>query len=516
MPGQNFPARVLIVEDDAADIELLTDELREDGFLFEHRVVDDEAGFHRELEEFRPHMVLSDLTMPGFSGYRALDLARKVAPDVPFVFVSGTIGEEAAIEALKRGASDFVLKNNLARLPSVARRALREVEERGKRERAEAELLRAQRYESLALLAGGFSHDLRNILQPLLIASNLIEERDDPKLRQLGQLISDCAQRGLDMVASMLAFARGSRTSGGRVSVAALVDALGLLLQGSVPNHVTLRIEQPDTDVELEGNHTELQQCLLNLCLNALQAMPSGGTLTLSAEPAELDLAFFEEEGNYAPGAYLKLAVSDTGIGMSEAVRQKVFQPFFTTKADGTGLGLISCKRILDNHRGVMRIESEPGKGTTFNLYLPLPTTDAVQGQAPSLPQGKGERVLVVIEESATLSFLADSLGLHGYDTRMAQSGTVALQIIDAEALPELVVMDADMNLMTGVRTLSALLDRGYCGPVLLLVRPDAPPERDELPPIERIRFISKPVVVAEVMRVAREELDATSTPDAS
>ncbi|MGA8276583.1 MAG: response regulator [Rhodanobacteraceae bacterium] len=514
MPGQNFPARVLIVEDDPDDVELLTDELCKDGFLFEHRVVDDEAGFHRELGKFKPHMVLSDLTMPGFSGYRALDLVRDVASDVPFVFVSGTIGEEAAIEALKRGATDFVLKNNLARLPSVARRALREVEERSVRERMETELIRAQRYESLALLAGGFSHDLRNILQPLLIASNLIEERDDPKLRQLGQLISDCAQRGLDMVASMLSFARGSRTGGGRVSVAALVDALVLLLQGSVPNNITFRIEKPDTDLELEGNHTELQQCLLNLCLNALQAMPSGGVLTLSARPAELDQAFFDEAENHPPGAYLNLVVSDTGTGMSKEVREKLFQPFFTTKVDGTGLGLISCKRILDNHRSVMRIESEPGKGTTFNLYLPLPTEDAALGEAAPVPEGKGERVLIVIEEIATLSFLADSLDLHGYDTRMAQSGTVALQAIDAETLPALVIMDADMSLMTGVRTMSALLERDYTGPVLLLVRPEAPPERDGLPPIERIRFIDKPVVVADLMRAAREELDAASAPD--
>ncbi len=130
MPGRHFPARVLMAEDDIADVELLADELREDGFLFEHRVVDDEADFCRELEEFKPHLVLSDLTMPGFSGYRALDLVRASAAHVPFIFVSGTIGEEAAIEALKRGATDFVLKNNLARLPSVVRRAFRDFEER--------------------------------------------------------------------------------------------------------------------------------------------------------------------------------------------------------------------------------------------------------------------------------------------------------------------------------------------------------------------------------------------------
>jgi signal transduction histidine kinase len=515
MPGQHFPARILIVEDDATDIELMVDILHADGFLFEYRAVDDESGLRRELAEYRPHFVLSDLTMPGFSGYRALDVLRESGGTAPFVFVSGTIGEEAAIEALKRGAADFVLKNNLRRLPSVARRALSEVADRAQRERTEAELMRAQRYESLALLASGFSHDLRNILQPLLIASSMIEERDDPKMRQLAQLIGNCAQRGLDMVASMLSFARGSRAGRERVRVSALLDAIALLLQGSVPHGVTLAIEKPDLALEIEGNHTELQQCLLNLCLNALQAMPDGGTLTLTVETAELDATFFDAAEKPMPGGYVRMSVTDTGIGMSPDVRANLFKPFFTTKDDGTGLGLISCKRILDNHHSLLRIDSAPGRGTTFNVYVPLtrPVRPVETERAPGTV-GAGERILLVIEESATLSFLADSLALHGYDSRMAQSGTQALQIIDEESLPDLVVMDADMNLMTGVRTLAALQERSFAGPVLLMVRPDAPPGRDELPPLERIRFVEKPVVVADLARVVREELDAGNPPD--
>ncbi|HET6545605.1 MAG TPA: response regulator, partial [Rhodanobacteraceae bacterium] len=509
MPGQHFPARILVVEDDTADAELLTDQLRADGFLFEYRLVDDEAGFRRALTEFQPHFVMSDLAMPGFSGYRALEIVRETTPDVPFIFVSGTIGEEAAIEALKRGATDFVLKNSVSRLPSVARRALSDAADRAARERTEIELMRAQRYESLALLAGGFSHDLRNILQPLLIASSMIEERDDPKLHNLGLLIGDCARRGLEMVASMLSFARGSRSGRERVRISALFDALALLLQGSVPRNVKLRIDKGERDFELDGNHTELQQCLLNLCLNALQAMPAGGSLTLSVEHVELGDDFFAGDEERATGAYLKLAVADTGIGMSEEVRGNLFKPFFTTKEDGTGLGLLSCKRILANHRGFMRIETEPGKGTTFNLYLPLPSAvEAPEGDFGPAPRGAGERVLIVVEEIATLTLLGNSLGSYGYDASMASSGTLALQTIDADALPALVVMDADMSLMTGVRTLSALLERGYRGPVLLLVRPDAPPEREGLPPLERIRFIEKPVVIAELARVVREERD--------
>lgn len=206
------PVRILLVEDDPLDAELILDELRADALAFEARVVDDEGGFDAALDAFAPDLVISDLSLPGFSGYRALERLRARSSVTPFVFVSGTIGEEAAIDALQRGATDYVLKGRLVRLASVVRRALRDANESLARERVEHELLRAQRFESLALLAGGLSHDLRNILQPLLLTADAIAGYDDIELRKHGQLVGDCARRGLEMVASMLSFARGART----------------------------------------------------------------------------------------------------------------------------------------------------------------------------------------------------------------------------------------------------------------------------------------------------------------
>src|SRR5690606_26801375 len=141
---------------------------------------------------------------------------------------------------------------------------------------------------------------------------------------------------------------------------------------GSVPRNIEMVLDKPADDVVIEGNHTELQQCLLNLCLNALQAMPEGGRLCLSAEPATIGEDFFDDDELQSPGAYLKLLVSDTGIGMPDEVRANLFRPFFTTKETGTGLGLVSCKRIVTNHRGYLRVLSESEKGTTFEIYLPL------------------------------------------------------------------------------------------------------------------------------------------------
>ncbi len=504
--------RVLIVEDDPLDAELVADELRNDRLAFEERVVSDEADFRAALASFAPDIVLSDVALPGFSGHRALDILREHCTATPFIFISGTIGEEAAVEALRRGATDYVIKGRLARLASAVRRALREADEARARARVENELMRAQRFESLAMLAGGFSHDLRNILQPLLLTAEVISTHEDAELRKHGQLVGDCTRRGLEMVASMLSFARGARVNIERVRLSVLFDALDLLLRGSVPRNVDLVFEKDGAeDIVFEGNHTELQQCLLNLCLNALQAMPEGGTLKLSAAPFAITENFEVEGGVATPGPYIRIAVTDSGIGMPEEVRANLFRPFFTTKDSGTGLGLISCKRIVGNHGGFLRVQSEAGRGTTFEIYMPVPSNDTTEGETAFASSGRGEQVLIVAERAGKLNMLYDSLSLNGYAATMAQNAPEALQWIQAHGVPDLLVMDSDMSLMNGVRTLVALLDIDYAGPVIMLEHPAKPVDREGLPPIERIRFVDKPVSQPLLLRAVREELDASA-----
>lgn len=501
--------RVLLVEDDTNDAELLLEILRDDGLAIEARLVDTEDGFREALGQFEPDIVISDLSMPMFSGYRALEILRERARLVPFIFVSGTMGEDAAVMALRAGAIDYLLKERLARLPSAVTRAVNEARAALARERSEKELIRAQRFESLAMLAGGLSHDLRNILQPLLLTAEAMKDNNDAELRKHGALVGDCARRGLEMVASMLSFARGAKVQNERIKLSALFDALGMLLHGSVPRNIQMTLEQPDDEIAIEGNHTELQQCLLNLCLNALQAMPEGGELRLSAEPATIEPAFFADDELPTPGAYLKLLVSDTGLGMPEHVRSNLFRPFFTTKEAGTGLGLVSCKRIVSNHRGYLRVLSELHKGTTFEVYLPLRGAESEDDDAP-VDAGQGEHVLVVVEKLGKQTMLGDTLELNGYTVTTADSGAHAVHKIEALGMPDIVVMDADLRLMSSVRTIAALLDHGYCGPLILLARNGDLIDREGLPPIERIRSIDKPVSVRSLLRSVREELDAS------
>ena len=508
-PVMDDALRVLLVEDETNDAELILDALRSDGPEIDSRLVETEEDFRAAIEQFEPDIVISDLSMPMFSGHRALQILRERSALIPFVFVSGTMGEEAAVKALQAGATDYLLKESLARLPSAVTRAVNEARAKLARERSEKELIRAQRFESLAMLAGGLSHDLRNILQPLLLAADAMKDHRDEELHKYGTLVGDCATRGLEMVASMLSFARGAKVEIERVKLGELFDALGMLLRGSVPRNIEMIIEKPADDLVIEGNHTELQQCLLNLALNALQAMPEGGTLRLSAEPSTIESEFFGEDEVPSPGAYLKLLVSDTGMGMPDEVRGNLFRPFFTTKETGTGLGLVSCKRIVTNHRGYIRVLSESKKGTTFEVYLPLKGVESEHSDTP-IGLGHGEQVLVVVEKLGKQTMLSDSLELNGYAVTTAGSGSYAMQKVDVLGTPDIVIMDADLHLMSSVQTIAALLDRGYAGPLILLVRDGEAIDREGLPPIERIRFVEKPVSVQRLLRSVREELDAT------
>ncbi len=502
------PIRVLLVEDNRNDAELALAELDDDGLAHEARVVDDEQDYLDALRGFAPDIVLSDLSLPGFSGQRALELLRQRDPDLPFIYVSATLGEEAAIAALRNGATDYILKQNPARLASAVRRALAEAAERRASQRAQAELIRAQRFESLAMLAGGLSHDLRNLLQPLLLAGESLRDRaDDPQLTRLGELVRDCGKRGLEMVQSMLSFARGARRAE-QVRLGALMDALGLLLQGSVPRAIHMEMVVDAPELTFAGNHTELQQCLLNLCLNAIQAMPDGGELRIETAQQRLAAEFFRPDEEPHPGRYLRLSVIDNGTGMNRDVLARLFEPFFTTKANGTGLGLLSCRRIVASYGGVMRVDSAPGRGTRFDLYIPLlePAADAAEsnGDDGDSLEGAAERVLVVAEAASELSLLSDTLDAWGYQASASQSGTAALQWIGAHGLPDLVLMDADMNLFTAVRTLAALIEQGYAGAVVMLVRPDAPPNLDELPPLPHLHLLDKPITTRRLLRTLR------------
>jgi len=492
--------RVLLVEDSPEDAELMCEQMLDAGLEASFERVESARELRDALTRFSPDIVLSDLSMPGFSGNEVLRIVRAWHPDVPFIFVSGTMGEENAVAALHQGANDYIIKHQPARLPSAVARAVRESRSTMDRQRVEAELMRAQRLESLSLLAAGLSHDLRNILQPLLIMPDLLKARsDDPQLHHLADIIAECGRRGHEMAESMLSFVRGSRKPSEHICIAHLFEAVELLLRSNLPDKVSLHLDVADEGLGVDANYTELQQVLLNLSLNAIQAMPSGGRLTLRASA---DAGGQGEE-------WLRISVSDEGTGMDAETLSHLFNPFFTTKANGTGLGLISCKRIVEGAHGTIHVDSTPGVGTRFELLLPMREVPA-EGEAIDAPiaAGAGQTILVVDGEATRLSLLGNALSSQGYHLQLASDGAAALRWMQQEAMPALVIADAGSKLLSASHLLGEMATLGYRGPALVLEEADVTVPLAVFPPIINVHVLRKPLEMQQVFRSVAEALE--------
>ena len=493
------PVRVLQVEDSEMDAELISMQLLDAGLEAEFQRVDSEPELERAMREFKPDLVLSDLSMPGFSGHEALRIAQGFSAAVPFIFVSGTMGEETAVQALQQGAADYILKDKTARLPAAAARAIREARAVTERERVEKELLRSQRLDCMAMLAAGLSHDLRNILQPLLIVPDLLAiHSDNPKIHKLGQVVSECGRRGHEMAESMLSFVRGSRAASERISVASLFQAVQMLLQGTLPRRVRLQVDEVPEELVINGNYTELQQALLNLGLNAIQAMPGGGTLTLAARQEQV-------EGS----EFASICVTDTGTGMDAQTQAQLFTPFFTTKADGTGLGLMSCKRIVESYQGRIEVRSETGTGTTFELIFPV-AHDAIDRAEAA--EGHGQRILVVDGDATRLSLVGNALSSQGYDPILAHDGVLALRIPGIE-LPQLLIIDGALLGEAVSGLLPALREKGFAGPVIALDDGAAPVAQDGLDENASFQVLGKPLEMGHVSAAVERALASPKAP---
>lgn len=492
--------RVLLIEDSPEDAELMCEQMLDAGLVASFERVESAQELRLSLERFTPDIVLSDLSMPGFSGNEALRIVRAALPEVPFIFVSGTMGEENAVAALHQGANDYIIKHQPARLPSAVARAVREARSAIDRQRVEAELMRAQRLESLSLLAAGLSHDLRNILQPLLIMPDLMKARtEDPQLHHLADIIAECGRRGHEMAESMLSFVRGSRKPSEHICIAHLFEGVELLLRSNLPPKVSLHLEVVEGNLSVDANYTELQQVLLNLALNGIQAMPDGGLLTLRAAPHPV------------PGAedWLRLSVTDEGIGMDAQTLSHLFNPFFTTKADGTGLGLISCKRIIEGCHGSIHVDSTPGVGTRFDLLLPTgQATDAVEAVGQPVIAGAGQTILVVDGEATRLSLLGNALSSQGYHLQLASDGAAALRWMQNEAMPALVIADAGSKLLSASHLLGEMASLGYRGPALVLEDAEVDVPLAVFPAGINVHVLRKPLEMQQVFRSVAQALE--------
>ncbi len=328
----------------------------------------------------------------------------------------------------------------------------------------EGQFLRAQRLESIGTLASGVAHDLNNILAPILMSAPMLRNKLPPATRDsILDTIETCAQRGADIVRQVLTFARG--TDGARLLVQPvhLIKEIVKIAQETFPKSITIRPYYPVDAWTVEGDPTQLHQVLLNLCINARDAMPDGGELALSVENFMVDKSYAATMPGAKPGPHVVISVSDTGTGMTAKIIDQVFDPFFTTKdpGKGTGLGLSSALGIIKSHDGFVTVDSDPGQGTTFKVFLPA-NVDAQagldRGQNEPLPQGRSELVLIVDDEEGIRDVTQTILKMNGYRVLSASDGIDALAIFASESSHiDIVLTDVMMPFMDGATLIRAL-----------------------------------------------------------
>jgi two-component system cell cycle sensor histidine kinase/response regulator CckA len=576
------PLTILVAEDNPSDAELAVRQLKRDGFEPIWERVDTERGFRDRL---RPELdlIISDYEMPQFSGIRALELLRETGLDIPFILVSGTIGEEVAVLAMKAGASDYFLKDRLVRLGQAVDHALDEsrlrrerkhatealllfralvdqsndsfevidpvtgqfidVNEKGflslgysrrefmalsvfdvdptvqpstwpklveriiaegsvsgegchqrkdgttfpvefnvkyvkldreylvavvrdisERKELESKFFRAQRLESIGSMASGIAHDMNNILAPILMSAPMLRmgmsaENTERTLNAIEQ----SAQRGADLVRQLLTFGRGSEGARRPLQIASLVHEMFNIAQQTFPKNISVVENYSMDNWRVSGDPTQLHQVLLNLCVNARDAMPAGGTLTISADNVEFDRSSAGMTPGAKAGPYVLLQVADTGTGIPPHVVDRIFDPFFTTKepGKGTGLGLSTVVGIAKSHGGFVSLQTTEGKGSVFQVYLPavMERDVAAAPAAPAAaPTGSGELILLVDDEESIRNVSRDILVSHEYQVITAKDGAdAASQFALRRGEIRAVITDLEMPIMGGAMLIRVL-----------------------------------------------------------
>jgi two-component system, cell cycle sensor histidine kinase and response regulator CckA len=594
----NTNLRVLVIEDLEDDMLLMLRELRRGGYTLEHLRVETPEEMEAALNSQDWDIVIADYTLPLFSAPAALKLLQQKQRDLPFIIVSGTIGEETAVTAMKAGAHDYIIKGQLTRLLPAVERELREAEERRRRretelalqeseaalrqsqqqyqalaeaspvgifrtdalgnciyvnrqwtemtgipfesavqgdwaralhpedreqiitdwqtafqntvplrlefrfqkpdgaivwvlcqalpeggvkglgyigtvtditekKQLESQLLRTQRLESLGTLASGIAHDFNNILTPILAISQLLPMKLpnlDARDQNLLDILEDSARRGADLVKQILVFARGSEGKRSPLHMNQVLSEVLQMAQQTFPKAIEIQLHLPDDELwTVSADGTQLHQVLMNLAVNARDAMPNGGLLTLSAKNILLDETFARMNLGAKAGAYVVITVADTGTGIAPELLERIFDPFFTTKevGKGTGLGLSTTLGIIKNHGGLVKVNSKVNQGSQFKVYLPtLRETVAQPPASPRLLGGNNELILIVEDEPAIQQVTKASLEDGNYRTLTASDGIEAIALYtEHQQEISLVLMDIMMPSLDGVSAIRALRD---------------------------------------------------------
>jgi two-component system cell cycle sensor histidine kinase/response regulator CckA len=482
----SIPLRVLFIEDSEDDAILQVRLLRQAGYEVAYARVQSADELKTALERSWD-IVISDYSMPHFSGTEALQVVREKGIDVPFVFVSGTIGEDAAVAALKVGAQDYLMKTNLGRLIPSVQRELRESEERKQRQRLEEQVHQLQRFEAIGRLAGGVAHDFNNVIGAIMgwaeIGANAAYPGGD--LQDKFLKIRAQADRASGLTRQLLAFARRQTLQPCNTNLNELSKETISLLRNVIGERIEIQLQLADDLNVIWADPGQVEQVLMNLSLNARDAMPDGGRLIVETKNVIVDDDYQRLHPYAVAGNYVLLRVVDNGIGMDSDTMTHIFEPFFTTKETGrgTGLGLATVYGIVKQHKGFVDVDSAPGQGTAFRVYLPLGNGPAEAGEKhEAFTMRGGSECILIAEDNDDLRDAAQEiLQSLGYRVITAKDGEEAVRVFEEHrdaidlafmdvVLPKLNGTDAYMQMIARKPALPVLFTTGYASEVSLVL----------------------------------------------
>jgi PAS domain S-box-containing protein len=333
------------------------------------------------------------------------------------------------------------------------------------RKKLETQFLRVQRMESIGTLAGGIAHDLNNVLAPILMSVHMLQETSTSEEDQkLLTALKASALRGAELIKQVLAFARGTEGRRVPIQLVHIIQDIQIIVRDTFPKSIEFAFQRPRELWPVTGNPTQLHQVFMNLCVNSRDAMPAGGRLEISLENVQMDEIYAGLSGEVKSGPYVRVTVSDTGVGISKEIQAQIFDPFFTTKeiGKGTGLGLSTVQSIVKSHGGFIDVTSRPDKGTQFKVYLPAhpeaPAAEADPAKPAALHRGANRLVLVVDDEDSIRAVTEKILKKFGYRVLLAANGAEAVSLF-AQHRGEiaLVFTDMAMPVMDGPSAIAAL-----------------------------------------------------------
>jgi len=432
--------RVLHLEANPQDGDRIEALLVEGGLSCAMRRVETHRAFTSALNDGQVDLILAAFSLHGFDEGGALAVAQQAAPDVPFIFISAADAETRCIEHMHRGATDCISKEGLGRLIPSVRRVLREREARAARTQAEdalrqseMQLRQLQKLEAVGRLAGGLAHDFNNLLMVIMGQSQVLlsEMGLDHPLRNRVEEIQKAGERARVLIRQLLTFSRKQLSGSKVLSLNTILSNCESMLRRLIGADIELTLRLSVDDLRIKADPIFVEQILMNLVVNARDAMPTGGKLMIETTSVDLDYAPKYQVNPIVQGEYVKISVSDTGCGMSPEVQAQIFKPFFTTKEEGkgTGLGLSTVLGIVTESGGGLDVISEIGEGTRFDVYLPRAISEIeVPADENVLVQSlEGhETILLVEDEEEVRVLIRDELRKLGYRIVEARNGIEA------------------------------------------------------------------------------------------